>query len=44
MDEDYCEDGEYRIYSSVCDKFCIERFYNNHLKLKTHINNSNKTN
>ena len=22
----YCEDGEYRIYCSVCDKLCIERF------------------
>ena len=48
MDEAiYCyDDGEYRIYCSVCDKLCIERFFENHLKSKTHINNiiSNKTN
>ena len=36
----YCpEDNEYRIYCSVCDKLCIERFYKNHLKSQTHINN-----
>ena len=36
----YCpEDGEYRVYCSVCDKLCIERFYKNHLNSKTHINN-----
>ena len=35
----YCEDGEYRIYCSVCDKLCIERFYKNHLKSQTHIKN-----
>ena len=42
----YCEDGEYRVNCHVCDKLCIERFYKNHLKSKTHINNiiSNKTN
>ena len=35
----YCEDdGEYRIYCSVCDKLCIERFYKNHLKSGTHLN------
>ena len=22
----YCEDGEYRVYCSICDKLCIERF------------------
>ena len=39
----YCEDdGEYRVYCSVCDALCIERFYKNHLKSKTHINNINK--
>ena len=32
----YCEDDdEYRIYCDVCDKFCIERFYKNHLKSQT---------
>ena len=38
----YCEDGEYRIYCDVCEKLCIERFYKNHLKSKTHINNIRK--
>ena len=36
------DDGEYRIYCSVCDKFCIERYYENHLKSGTHINNIHK--
>ena len=40
----YCEDGEYRVYCSVCDKLCIERFYKSHLKSKTHINNNCKKN
>ena len=35
----YCEDGEYRVYCDVCDNLCIERFYKNHLKSQTHINN-----
>ena len=36
----YCpEDDEYRVYCSVCDKLCIRRFYKNHLKSQTHINN-----
>ena len=38
----YCEDGEYRVYCDVCDNLCIERFYKNHLKSKTHINNIRK--
>ena len=49
MDEDiskqaiYCEDdGEYRIYCDICDNLCFVRFYKNHLKLRTHINNINK--
>ena len=38
-----CEDdGEYRVYCDVCDSLCIERFYKNHLKSKTHINNIRK--
>ena len=32
----YCEDGEYRVYCSICDKLCIERFLKNHLKSRTH--------
>ena len=39
----YCEDdGEYRVYCDVCDKLYIERFYKNHLKSQTHINNPRK--
>ena len=35
----YCDDdGEYRIYCSVCDKLCIERYYKNNLKSQTHKN------
>ena len=38
----YCEDGEYRVYCDVCDDLCIQRYYKNHLKSKTHINNIHK--
>ena len=39
----YCEDdGEYRVYCDVCDSLCIERFFKNHLKSKTHLNNIRK--
>ena len=39
----YCpEDNEYKVYCDVCDNFCVERFYKNHLKSKTHINNIRK--
>ena len=39
----YCpEDNEYRVYCDVCDNLCIERFYKNHLKSRTHINNFRK--
>ena len=39
----YCEDdGEYRVYCDVCDNLCIQRFYKNHLKSKTHLNNIRK--
>ena len=40
----YCEDDEYRVYCHVCDKLCIERFYENHLKSQSHINNIHKKN
>ena len=34
---DYCgDDGEYRIYCYICCKYCIERFYRNHLRSQTH--------
>ena len=39
----YCEDGEYRVYCDVCDNLCIQRYYKNHLKSKSHINNIRKT-
>ena len=39
----YCaDDDEYRIYCNICDKLCIDRFYKNHLKSQTHINNIRK--
>ena len=38
----FCEDGELRVYCDVCDILCIERFYKNHLKSKTHIINIRK--
>ena len=39
----FCEDGEYRVYCDVCDNLCIQRYYKNHLKSKSHINNIRKT-
>ena len=40
----YCpEDNEYRVFCDICDNFCIQRFYKNHLKSRTHINNIRKT-
>ena len=39
----YCEDdGEYRVYCDICDSLRFQRFYKNHLKSKTHINNIRK--
>ena len=39
----YCaDDDEYRIYCDICDNLCIDRYYNNHLKSGTHINNVHK--
>ena len=36
----YCaDDDEYRIYCSVCDKLCIEKYYKYHLKSGTHLKN-----
>ena len=39
----YPEGDEYRIYCDVCDNLCIERFYKNHFKSQTQINNFRKT-
>ena len=39
----YCvDDGENTLYCDIYDKLCIERFYKNHLKSQTHINNIRK--
>ena len=35
-------DDEYRVYCAVWDKLCIERYYINHPKSRTHINNFNQ--
>ena len=32
----YCDAGENRVYCSICDNLCIERFYKNRLKTRTH--------
>ena len=40
--KDCHEDGEYRVYCEIYDKLCIERYYKNHLKSGTHINNIHK--
>ena len=34
----YCpEDDTYRIYCGICDKLCINSYYQNHLKSQTHL-------
>ena len=38
----HCENGEHRVYCSICDKLCIERFYGNHLKSRTNTLNIRK--
>ena len=38
----YCDDNKYGVYCDVCDNLFIERFYKNHSKSKTHINNVRK--
>ena len=36
----YCrDDGANRVHCVICGTFCIERFYENHLKSQTHANN-----
>ena len=45
MDPIYCpEDDTYRIYCGICDKLCIDSYYQNHLKSQTHLNNLRKNN
>ena len=36
------EYDEYRVYCELFDNLCVERFYKNHLKSQTHINNIHK--
>ena len=38
----FCDDNEYRVYCNNCDKLCIERFHENHLKSQTHTNKTSK--
>ena len=39
----YCEkDNEFKVYCNICDNFCIQRFFKNHLKSQTHTNNIRK--
>ena len=36
----YCaDDDENSVYCGVCDELCIEKYYKNHLKSGTHLNN-----
>ena len=35
----FADDDEYRVYCEICDKLFIEKYYKNHLKSGTHINN-----
>ena len=45
MEPIYCpEDETYRIYCEICDKLCIDRYYQNHLKSQTHLNNLRQKN
>ena len=42
-EEKYCADDDTsRVYCNICDKFCIDRYYNNHLQSGTHNNNIHK--
>ena len=45
MEPIYCpEDDTYRIYCEICDLLCIDKYYRNHLKSQTHLNNIRKKN
>ena len=45
MESIYCaEDDTYRINCDVCDRLCIDRYYQNHLKSQSHLNNLRKNN
>ena len=38
------EESEVRIYYNFCDKSRVGRYYQNHLKSQTHLNNRRKKN
>ena len=38
------EDNTYRIYCEICDKLCIDKYYQKHLKSETHLNSFRKKN
>ena len=39
----YCDDdGEYRLYCLNCDKSSVDRFFKNHLKSQTNLNEFRK--
>ena len=40
----YAEDETYRLYCEICDKLCIDRYYQNHLKSQIHLNNLRQKN
>ena len=39
----FCADNdEYRVHCEICDKICIERYSENHLKTATHTDTNRK--
>ena len=39
----FCADYDtLRTYCDICDKLCIDGYYNNHLEKETHFNNIHK--
>ena len=36
------DDEEYRVYCNICDKSCVDQFYENHLQSQTHTKNNRK--
>ena len=35
----FVDDDESKVFCEICDKLCIERFYENHLISQSHTNN-----
>ena len=45
MEPIHCpEDSDSSIYCNLCDILCIDKYYQNHLKSQTHLNNLRKKN